>query len=65
MKPGDAAIEMRDAVAALRTAVARLDRVAGLVRQFPELGDGFDPRALAVARTNAETAELWAARAMQ
>lgn len=48
----------------LREAVDCLSTAAH-ISATEKLQDGIDPRALAVARTNAETAELWAARAVE
>jgi hypothetical protein len=45
-------------------ALAELESATHAVKAN-DLGDGIDARALAVARTNLETAELWAARAVQ
>jgi len=48
----------------LRQAVDELSTAAH-ISKTEGLADGIDPRALSVARTNAETAELWAARAVE
>jgi hypothetical protein len=59
----DAQKHVRDALHALEVAATAFADATACVRD-QQLKD-FDARALAVARTHAETAEMWARRAME
>jgi hypothetical protein len=58
----DAQVHITRALQTLAAALQDLDEAAACIRAQPALKD-MDARALSVARTHLETAELWAERA--
>jgi hypothetical protein len=63
MTAGERCVLQVERARSLLTQAAEALAAAAYIAKNEKLEDGFDVRALAVARTNAETAELWAEKA--